>query len=190
MCYKLAFNSDIFSYNYGHYLNIIYFSLYFISFCISLKKGLTPIISNIPQGLLEFHDDLKNVLQSQKTKKIEKILNLNSENDSFDNGNKARTRKRNSTRKKSRKKSKRKTSNEKMNQDNSENFDAPPKKKSIPRLTHRKSSINTFVITDKVDKHKEEELVDKIKFSRKSTFRKRQTGITINDEKNKQIDKI
>ena len=122
-----------------------YFLLYFVSLCISIKKGLNPILGHIPKDLLEFNDPIKNELP--KTRNNEKTLNLNSENDSINNEENLGARNRKSTRKKSRKKSRRKSSKGHLQNSNDNHSgditDAPPRKKSginIPRLSKRKSS--------------------------------------------------
>ena len=196
-CFNLAFNSNIFSYNYGTYMSFGYFLLYFVSLCISIKKGLNPILGHIPKDLLEFNDPIKNELP--KTRNNEKTLNLNSENDSINNEENLGARNRKSTRKKSRKKSRRKSSKGHLQNSNDNHSgditDAPPRKKSginIPRLSKRKSSKkNMYVISDKAikPKEKDDEMVEKYKFNRISTFRKRKTGLPVKEDASDQVQK-
>ena len=92
-CFKLAFNSNIFSYNYGHYIVLGYFFFYFISFCGFIIKGLEPIIIHIPQELI-----CQSVLDEipPKTRNMKKIKvnanNLNSKNNTNDNDTKSKFR--------------------------------------------------------------------------------------------------
>ena len=155
----MAFNSNIFSYNYGHYVVLGYFFFYFIFFCVYIIKGLEPIIIHIPQELLSGQSALDEI-PPPKTRNIKKISmnvnNLHSKNQSNDNDTKSKLRKsiRNNNTKK---KSKRKSKNLKIvNDDKNVSNDAPPRKKSILNTRSSKSNLMVFNVSNKYLKNEKD----------------------------------
>ena len=176
LCYKLAFNANIFSYNLGNYMAFVFFTLYFIPFCVFIKKGFNPIIKKIPNELLELNN-IESDLPKNENKSSK--LNLNSENKTLENSDTKQIKNNKTIRNKMKKNSRRKTSREEIHHNfNNDYIDAPPKRNSTLK---KKSSRNTFVITDKINKIEKTEKSEIKKFSKISTFRERETRKPLNE---------